>query len=197
MKQRIVEYKRTTKETEIYLRLNLDGKGISEVDTGIGFFDHMLQAFAKHGCFDLTLKAKGDLHVDQHHTVEDVGIALGEAFAQALVDKKGINRAGYFVFPMDESLGICAVDLSSRVFLEYRLKLGQKKIGAFETVNLPNFFSGFVNGAKSNLHLVLAYGKDPHHKVEACFKAFGKALRMACSRDENLKGVIPSTKGVL
>jgi imidazoleglycerol-phosphate dehydratase len=194
---RTVEIKRTTKETKIVLKLNLDGKGESKINTGIGFFDHMLEAFAKHGCFDLEITAKGDLQVDQHHTVEDVGIVLGEAFAKALGDKKGINRTGYFVFPMDESLCICAVDLSSRSHLEYRIKLPQRKIGDFETVNLPNFFSGFVNGARLNLHLIMAYGKDPHHKVECCFKAFGKAMRMACSLDKAIKGIIPSTKGVL
>ncbi len=197
MPKRIVKYNRATKETEILLNINLDGTGISKISTGIGFFDHMLEAFAKHGCFDLTIQAKGDLQVDQHHTVEDIGIALGEAFSKALGNKKGINRTGFFVFPMDESLSICAVDLSGRSFLQYRMKMTQKKIGDFDTINLPNFFAGFVNGARMNLHIVLAYGKDPHHKVEACFKAFGKAMRMACSLDKTLKGIIPSTKGVL
>jgi imidazoleglycerol-phosphate dehydratase len=197
MPKRIVEISRFTKETEIRLRINLDGKGISRINTGIGFFDHMLEAFAKHGCFDLTIQAKGDLAVDQHHIVEDIGLVLGEAFLKALGDKKGINRAGYFVFPMDEALSICAVDLSSRPFLQYRMKVSQRKIGDFETMNLPNFFAGLVNGARMNLHLVLPYGKDPHHKVEACFKALGKAMRMACSLDPELKGMILSTKGVL
>jgi imidazoleglycerol-phosphate dehydratase len=197
MTKRTATISRSTKETQIVLTLNLDGKGVSKINTGIGFFDHMLEAFAKHGCFDLTIKAKGDLMVDQHHTVEDIGIVLGEAFAKALGDKKGINRTGYFVFPMDEALSICAADLSGRPFLEYRMKVAKEKIGDFETINLPNFFAGFVNGARLNLHLVLAYGKDPHHKVEACFKAFGKAIRMACSLDQSMKGIIPSTKGVL
>lgn len=197
MRKRVIETSRTTNETSIKLRINLDGKGEAQVETGIGFFNHMLEAFAKHGCFDLQIQAKGDLHVDQHHTVEDVGIVLGEAFLQALGDKKGINRSGYFVFPMDEALSICAVDIGGRPYLKYQMKAGSKKIGDFETINLPNFFAGFVNGARLNLHLVLAYGKDPHHKVEACFKAFGKAMRMACSRDKNLKGIIPSTKGAL
>ncbi len=197
MTKRTATISRSTKETQIVLTLNLDGKGISKIDTGIGFFNHMLEAFAKHGCFDLTILAKGDLAVDQHHTVEDIGIVLGEAFAEALGDKRGINRTGYFVFPMDEALSICAADLSGRPFLEYRMKVAQRKIGDFEPINLPNFFSGFVNGARLNLHLVLAYGKDPHHKVEACFKAFGKTMRMACSLDRAMKGVIPSTKGVL
>lgn len=188
---------RSTKETQIVLMLNLDGKGISKINTGIGFFDHMLETFAKHGGFDLTIQAKGDLIVDQHHTVEDIGIVLGEAFVKALGDKKGIHRTGYFVFPMDEALSICAVDLSGRPFLEYRMKAAREKIGDFEPINLPNFFTGFVNAARLNLHLVLAYGKDPHHKVEACFKAFGKAMRMACSLDRSMKGIIPSTKGVL
>jgi len=194
---RTIKYSRKTNETKINLKIHLDGKGISQIDTGIGFFDHMLEAFAKHGCFDLSIQVKGDLHVDQHHTIEDIGIALGEAFSQVLGDKKGINRTGYFVFPMDEALSICAVDLSGRSFLKYQMKIAQKKIGDFETINLPNFFSGFVNGGRLNLHLVLAYGKDPHHKVEACFKAFGKAMRMACSLDKTIKGIIPSSKGVL
>jgi len=194
---RKAEISRITKETQIALKIDLDGKGVYKIDTGIGFFDHMLELFAKHGGFNLEIQAKGDLRVDQHHTVEDIGIALGEAFLKALGDKKGINRTGYFVFPMDEALSICAVDLSNRPFLEYRMKAGMRKIGDFETVNLPNFFAGFVGGARMNLHLVLAYGKDPHHKVEACFKAFGKAMRMACSMDRAMKGIIPSTKGVL
>lgn len=197
MSKRMVEYSRKTKETWISLKLNLDGKGISQIDTGIGFFDHMLEAFAKHGRFDLSIQAKGDLHVDQHHMVEDLGIALGEAFLKALNTKKGINRTGYFAFPMDESLSICAVDLSGRSFLKYQMKIAQRKIGDFETINLPNFFAGLVNGARMNFHMVLAYGKDPHHKVEACFKAFGKAMRMACSLDKAIKGIIPSTKGIL
>lgn len=195
--KRTAKINRTTNETQITIQLNVDGKGISHIDTGIGFFDHMLEAFAKHGGFDLQITAKGDLQVDQHHTAEDVGIALGEVFLKALGDKKGINRTGYFVFPMDESLGICAADLSGRPFLEYRLKVKERKIGDFETINLPNFFAGFVSGARLNLHLALIYGKDPHHKVESCFKAFGKAMRMACSFDPAMKGIIPSTKGVL
>lgn len=197
MSKRSVKHSRITRETEIQLKIDLDGIGVSEVSTGIGFFDHMLEAFAKHGCFDLNIRVKGDLQVDQHHTIEDIGIALGEAFSKALGDKRGINRTGYFVFPMDESLSICAADLSGRPFLEYRMKIAQRKIGDFETINLPNFFAGFVNGARMNLHIVLQYGKDPHHKVEACFKALGKTMRMACSLDKNLKGIIPSTKGVL
>lgn len=197
MSKRNVEIERFTKETQITLKLDLNGTGNAQAQTGIGFFDHMLEAFARHGCFDLIIQAKGDLYVDQHHTVEDVGIVLGEAFLKALGNKKGINRTGYFVFPMDEALSICAVDLSNRPFLEYRVKVGSKKIGDFETINMPNFFAGVVNGARMNLHLVLAYGKDPHHKIEACFKAFGRAMRMACSLDKTLKGIIPSTKGIL
>ena len=196
-RRRIAKCKRITCETTIQLQIDLDGKGRAQVETGIGFFDHMLAAFAKHGGFDLILNIGGDLHVDQHHTVEDAGIVLGEAILMALGDKKGINRAGYFAFPMDESLGICAVDLSGRSHLEYRMKIAQRKIGDFETINLANFFSGFVNGARANVHLVLLYGNDPHHKVEACFKAFGKAMRHACAKDKRLKGMMPSTKGVL
>lgn len=197
MSKRKVTITRSTKETSIDLTLNLDGKGSSKIQTGIGFFDHMLETFAKHGCFDLQLKGKGDLHVDQHHLVEDIGIALGEALLKALGDKKGINRTGYFVFPMDESLSICAVDFGGRPFLEYKVKTLPKKVGDFETINLPNFFAGLVSAARINLHLILLYGKDPHHKIESCFKALGKALRMACSTDRTLKGIIPSTKGVL
>ncbi len=197
MSKRVITLTRNTKETQIELKLNLDGKGMSEIQTGIGFFDHMLQTFAKHGGFDLELRAIGDLHIDQHHTVEDVGIALGEAFAKALGDKKGINRTGYFVFPMDESLSLCAVDFGGRPWLEYQMKIAFRKVGDFETVNLPNFFAGFVSGSRLNLHLELLKGKDPHHKIECCFKAFGKALRMACSKDKAMKGIIPSTKGVL
>lgn len=197
MPKRTVKIDRVTNETKISLKLNLEGKGISKINTGIGFFDHMLSAFAKHGGFDLTLEVQGDLYVDQHHTVEDVGIALGEAFFKALGEKRGINRTGFFVFPMDEALSLCAVDLSGRTFLEYRVKVGARKIGDFETINLPNFFAGVVNGARMNLHIVLRHGKDPHHKVESCFKAFGKAVRMACSFDKSMKGMIPSTKGLL
>ncbi len=181
--KRSAEIQRLTLETQIQLRLNVDGKGQASICTGIGFFDHLLEAMAKHGSFDVNIACQGDLHVDQHHTVEDVGIALGEAFALALKDKRGLARTGYFVFPMDESLAICAIDFSNRPHLAYQVEMAETTIGAFETVNLPNFFSGFVKGAQVNLHLQVPYGSDPHHKAEALFKAFGKALNMACSID--------------
>lgn len=195
-KDRQSKVQRQTKETSINLQLNLDGKGKSTISTGIGFFDHMLEAFSKHSCFDIQLECQGDLYVDQHHTVEDVGIVLGEAYGKAL-NKMGIARTGFFAFPMDESLAICSVDISNRPSLAYNVDVPSTKIGDFDTVNLPNFFAGFVQGALVNLHMQVPYGKDPHHMVEAIFKAFGKALRMACALDEKRKGEIPSTKGVL
>ncbi len=188
---------RRTKETDIIANLNIDGMGQACIQTGIGFFDHMLDAFTKHGGFDLKITCQGDLHIDQHHTVEDVGIVLGEAFAKALGDKRGIARSGYFVFPMDESLAICALDLSNRPHLTCNIEVGALRIGDFDTLNLSNFFSGFVKGAQVNLHVQVPYGMDPHHKVEALFKAFGKALSMACTLDATRTGVIPSTKGLL
>ena len=189
--------KRVTKETGIHLMLNIDGSGRSSISTKIGFFDHMLNAFAKHGDFNLDVVCNGDLHIDQHHTVEDIGIALGEAFTEVLKDKRGIARSGYFAFPMDESLAICSLDFSNRPCLEYNVPLAENKCGDFETVNLPNFFSGFVKGAQVNLHIQVPYGADPHHKMEAIFKAFGKALKMATRIEEKRALEIPSTKGML
>ncbi len=188
---------RNTTETQISLRLVLDGKGRFDVATGIRFLDHMLELFARHGLFDLTVKVKGDLDVDQHHTVEDVGIALGEAVAKALGARRGINRAGYFVMPMDETLGVAAIDLSGRIHSVIDLKLRVKKVGDLQAELVHDFFDGFAQGARANVHLKVLYGRSSHHQVEALFKAFARALRVACSRDRQLGKALPSTKGLL
>lgn len=188
---------RHTLETKIALSLNVDGTGQYKVSTGIRFFDHMLESFAKHGGFDLELQCVGDLDVDQHHTVEDVGIALGEAFQEALGDKRGILRAGYFVMAMDETLAVCAVDLSGRVFCVVEDQLTQPLVGDFQTELVPDFFDGFARGAKANVHVKTMYGRSNHHKIEAIFKAFARAMRGACSRDERMRELLPSTKGLL
>ncbi len=188
---------RNTTETQIRLRLVLDGKGRFDVATGIRFLDHMLELFARHGLFDLTVKVKGDLDVDQHHTVEDVGIALGEAVAKALGARRGINRAGYFVMPMDETLGVAAIDLSGRIHSVIDLKLRVKKVGDLQAELVHDFFDGFAQGARANVHLKVLYGRSSHHQVEALFKAFARALRVACSRDRQLGKSLPSTKGLL
>ena len=188
---------RNTLETKISLRLNVDGTGQYKVATGIRFFDHMLESFAKHGGFDLELGCTGDLDVDQHHTVEDVGIALGEAFQEALGDKRGILRAGYFVMAMDETLAVCAVDLSGRVSCVVDDALTQPLVGDFQTELVPDFFDGFARGAKANVHVKTMYGRSNHHKIEAIFKAFARAMRGACSRDERMRELLPSTKGLL
>jgi imidazoleglycerol-phosphate dehydratase len=188
---------RKTNETDIRLKLDLDGRGRYQVSTGIGFFDHMLELFARHGAFDLTLACKGDLHVDQHHTVEDVGIALGEAFDQALGDKKGLWRAGYFIMTMDETLGLAAVDFGGRAAAVVDTKVRTRRLGDLEAELVYDFFEGFARGARANVHLKVIYGRSNHHKVEALFKAFGRALRVACSRDRRLARMLPSTKGLL
>jgi imidazoleglycerol-phosphate dehydratase len=189
--------KRDTTETKISLRLNVDGQGKYSVSTGIRFFDHMLELFTRHGGFDLTLKCKGDLDVDQHHTVEDVGIALGEAFGIALGDKKGIMRAGYFVMAMDETLAVAAVDLSGRVAYVVDDQVTVPMVGDFQTELVADFFDGFARGAKANVHVKTMYGRSNHHKIEAIFKAFARAMRGACSRDERMREMLPSTKGLL
>lgn len=189
--------RRNTLETKISLDLNVDGTGQYKVSTGIRFFDHMLESFAKHGAFDLTLECTGDLDVDQHHTVEDVGIALGEAFQEALGDKRGILRAGYFVMAMDETLAVSAVDLSGRVSCMVDDALTQPLVGDFQTELVPDFFDGFARGAKANVHVKTMYGRSNHHKIEAIFKAFARAMRGACSRDERMRDLLPSTKGLL
>jgi imidazoleglycerol-phosphate dehydratase len=188
---------RKTAETTIVLRLALDGRGRHDVSTGIRFLDHMLQLVARHGGFDLTLKASGDLDVDQHHTVEDVGIALGEAVLAALGDRRGINRAGYFVMPMDETLGVAALDLGGRIHAVVDLKLKVRRVGDLQSELVTDFFEGFAQGARANVHLKVLYGRSSHHQIEALFKAFARALRTACSRDRRLRKVLPSTKELL
>jgi imidazoleglycerol-phosphate dehydratase len=194
---RIGTIARDTLETKISLRLNVDGAGQYTVSTGIRFFDHMLESFAKHGGFDLELKCVGDLDVDQHHTVEDIGIALGESFAEALGDKRGILRAGYFCMAMDETLAVCAVDLSGRVACVVDDQLIAPVVGDLQTELVPDFFDGFARGAKANVHVKTMYGRSNHHKIEAIFKAFARAMRGACSRDERMRELLPSTKGLL
>lgn len=194
---RTAQIERITSETQIRASLNLDGTGQYSVQTGIGFFDHMLELFAKHGGFDLTLKTTGDLHVDQHHTVEDVGIALGELFAQALGDRKGINRVGYFVQTMDETLAVVALDLGGRAATVYSDGVRAKQVGGLTVELLPDFFEAFARAVKGNVHVKVMYGRSSHHKVEAIFKGFARALKYACSTDERLKDQLPSTKGLL
>ena len=188
---------RNTNETKISLALNIDGKGRYKITTGIRFFDHMLELFTRHGAFDLKLMCKGDLDVDQHHTVEDVGIALGEAFDRALGDKKGILRAGYFIMPMDETLGIAAIDLGGRASCAVDTKVRVRLVGDLQTELVYDFFEGFASGARANVHLKVMYGRSNHHKIEALFKAFARALRFACARDQRLASMLPSTKGLL
>jgi imidazoleglycerol-phosphate dehydratase len=188
---------RETNETDIRLRLNLDGRGKSRISTGIRFFDHMLDLVTRHGAFDLEIAAKGDLDVDQHHTVEDVGIALGEAVLKALGSKRGILRAGYFLMPMDETLAAAAVDLGGRPCCVVHARISAKRVGDFETELTEDFFQGFAQAARANVHLRALYGRSSHHQVEAMFKAFARALRFAVSRDKRLRSVLPSTKGLL
>jgi imidazoleglycerol-phosphate dehydratase len=188
---------RTTKETNISIRLQIEGKGRYKVSTGIRFFDHMLELFAHHGAFDLQLAATGDLDVDQHHTVEDVGITLGQAFAEALGDKRGILRAGYFVMPMDETLGLAAVDFSGRAAAVVDTKVRVRLVGDLQSELVPDFFDGFARGAQANVHARILYGRSNHHKIEALFKAFARALRAACWRDKQMAKLLPSTKGLL
>jgi imidazoleglycerol-phosphate dehydratase len=188
---------RNTTETQISLTLTLDGKGKYEVSTGIRFFDHMLELLTRHGGFDLRLRATGDLDVDQHHTVEDVGIALGEAVSKALGDRRGINRAGYFVMPMDETLGVAAIDLSGRIHAVTDLRLKVRRVGDLEADLVHDFFDGFAQGARANVHVKVLYGRSSHHQIEALFKAFARALRYACSKDRRLARVLPSTKELL
>ncbi len=188
---------RQTKETDIELSLLIDGRGRYKVSTGIRFFDHMLELFAHHGGFDLEVKASGDLDVDQHHTVEDVGITLGQAFAQALGDKKGILRAGYFVMPLDETLGLAAVDFSGRTSAVIDSKVKTRLVGDLQSELVFDFFEGFARGANANVHLKILYGRSNHHKIESLFKAFGRAIRAACWRDKRMAKLLPSTKGLL
>jgi imidazoleglycerol-phosphate dehydratase len=189
--------RRYTKETRIEGRLAIEGRGRYEISTGIRFLDHMLELFAKHGGFDLKLKAAGDLDVDQHHTVEDCGIVLGQLFAQALGNRRGINRAGYFVMPMDETLAVAAIDLSGRPALVYRDLVRTRLVGDLQAELVEDFFGGFAAHAAANVHVRVMYGRSSHHKLEAVFKCFARALRYACSTDKRLRGQLPSTKGLL
>ena len=194
---RTAEIIRNTTETKIELHLIIEGRGQYKVSTGIRFFDHMLELFTRHGAFDLDLTCKGDLDVDQHHTVEDVGIALGEAVARAIGDKRGINRAGYFLMPMDETLAIAAIDLSGRTAYAVDTKVRTRLVGDLQSELVTDFFEGFARGAHANVHVKTMYGRSNHHKIEAIFKAFARALRVAVSRDTQLAEMLPSTKGLL
>lgn len=195
MRKGVIE--RKTTETDIRVSLALDGRGRFRNQTGIRFLDHMLDLVARHGGFDLEVRANGDLDVDQHHTVEDVGIALGEAVSQALGSKRGINRAGYFVMPMDETLAVAAIDLSGRPHAVIDTKVKVRLVGDLQSELVHDFFEGFAMGARANVHLKVLYGRSNHHKIEACFKAFARALRVAVARDRRLAKMLPSTKGLL
>ena len=188
---------RKTAETEIRIDLTIEGRGKYEVSTGIRFFDHMLELFTRHGSFNLKIAARGDLDVDQHHTVEDVGISLGEVFDRALGDRRGILRAGYFLMPMDETLGLAAVDFGGRAVAVVETKVRASRVGDLQTELVHDFFEGFARGARANVHVRVLYGRSSHHKIEALFKAFARALRVACSRDKQLGRMLPSTKGLL
>ena len=195
MRRALIE--RRTTETQIALGLGLDGKGRYQVKTGIRFLDHMLELFARHGAFDLTVVAAGDLDVDQHHTVEDLGITLGEAVTKALGNRRGINRAGYFVMPMDETLAVAAIDLGGRPHAVVSLQVQAARVGDLQTELVQDFFEGFAIGARANVHVKVLYGRSSHHKIEAVFKAFARALRVACAKDKRLARMLPSTKGLL
>jgi len=194
---RSASIERNTKETQIRGKLTVEGRGRYEISTGIRFFDHMLELFTKHGGFDLKLHATGDLDVDQHHTLEDVGIVMGQLFSKALGDRRGINRAGYFVLPMDETLAVVALDLGGRPALVYKDLVRVRLVGDLQTELVEDFFGGFTNHAGANLHAKVLYGRSNHHKIEAIFKCFARALKYACSTDKRLRDQLPSTKGLL
>lgn len=194
---RTARLQRKTNETDIRLALTIEGRGRYKVSTGIRFFDHMLELFARHGAFDLDLNCDGDLDVDQHHTVEDVGIALGEAFDRALGNKRGILRAGYFLMPMDETLGMAAVDFGGRSESVVETKVRTRLVGDLQSELVHDFFDGFARGARANVHVKLLYGRSNHHKIESLFKAFARAVRVACSKEKRLAKMLPSTKGLL
>ncbi|EKD64288.1 MAG: hypothetical protein ACD_51C00028G0014 [uncultured bacterium] len=196
MKKRIAKISRKTKETEITLSLNLDGKGVYKIETGIGFLDHMLELFSKHSLIDLDIEAKGDLNVDEHHTIEDVGICLGQAIKEALGDKKGIERYG-FLLPMDEVLAEVAIDLGGRPYMVWNVKFKREKIGDMPTEMFEDFFKAVSDGMSANLHINIKYGRNEHHMAEGIFKAFARALRMAAGKTERGKNILPSTKGKL
>ncbi|HUE84915.1 MAG TPA: imidazoleglycerol-phosphate dehydratase HisB [Vicinamibacterales bacterium] len=195
MRKALIE--RVTGETQIRLAFTIDGTGRFENRTGVRFLDHMLDLVARHGAFDLKVQAQGDLDVDQHHTVEDLGIALGEAVDKALGSRKGINRAGYFVMPMDETLAVAAIDLGGRPHTVVDTKVKVRLVGDLQTELVHDFFEGFAMGARANVHVKVMYGRSNHHKIEACFKAFARALRVACARDKRMAKMLPSTKGLL
>jgi len=188
---------RKTKETDIKIELNIDGKGETDISTPIPFLSHLLDNFARHGLFDLKIKAKGDIKIDQHHTVEDIGICLGEAFKKALRDKKGINRAGYFIFPLDEALSVVALDISGRAFLNFNCKFKKAKIGDLDSDLIKEFFWGLVRHLEATLHIRVLSGENEHHKAESIFKAFGKAMKIACSKEKRILKELPSTKGLI
>jgi len=194
---RKVKLSRKSRETEIKISLKIDGSGKYKIKTPINFLTHMLEGFAKHGMFDLEISAKGDIDIDQHHTVEDLGMQLGQAFKNSLGNKKGINRAGFFAFPMDDSLGIVSVDLSGRPYLVFKTKFKKRTMGDLDSECVKEFFSGFSMGCGCNLAVYVPYGDNDHHKVEAVFKAFGKAMNSACSKNKKLKEIVLSTKGIL
>ena len=193
---RMAEVTRKTKETDIAIKLDLDGTGKSQIETGIGFFNHMLEGFSKHGLFDLECNVNGDLEVDGHHTVEDTGIVLGEAIKQAIGDKKGIKRFGYFILPMDDALALCAVDLSGRPYFSFECEFDTERVGNLDTQLVKEFFYAVSYSAGMNLHIKMLSGHNDHHKIEAIFKAFAKALDQAVSKDERITDVL-STKGTL
>jgi imidazoleglycerol-phosphate dehydratase len=197
MSDRSAKVSRKTLETQISVVLNLDGEGNSSFDTGIPFLEHMLEQIARHGSFDLAISATGDLDIDDHHTVEDIGITLGQAFKEALADKKGIMRYGHAYVPLDEALSRVVIDFSGRPGIEYRVKFSRPRIGQFDVDLIHEFFQGFVNHAPATLHIDNLAGQNAHHIAETMFKAFGRALRFAVSKDERMQGVIPSTKGSL
>lgn len=194
---RKTSFQRTTKETDIKIELNIDGKGKTDVLTPINFLNHLLSNFAKHGLFDLKIRARGDIEIDQHHTVEDVGICLGEAFKTVLGDKKGINRSGYFVFPLDEALSVVAVDISGRAYLNFDCRFKKEKIGDLDSDLIKEFFWGFVRHLQATIHIKALYGENEHHKAESIFKAFGKAMKVACSKEKRILKELPSTKGLI
>jgi len=194
---RTARIERKTRETDISIELNIDGKGSHDIKTPIGFLGHLLESFSKHGLFDIKMSIKGDLEVDQHHLIEDSGIVLGKAFKKALGDKKGINRAGYFVYPMDDALAVVAIDIGGRPYLQFEVKFKRRFCGEFDTDLLEDFFYGFSVNLGANIVVRMPYGRSDHHKIEATFKAFSKAMKMACSKDPRLIEDIPSTKGLI
>ncbi len=197
MVARTASVRRDTKETRIAVELNLDGRGESSFHTGVPFLDHMLDQVARHGMLDLEVRAEGDLHIDAHHTVEDIGITLGEAFLQALGDKKGLTRYGHAYVPLDEALSRVVIDFSGRPGLDYQVAFSRPRIGEFDVDLLQEFFQGFVNSARATLHVDVLRGRNAHHVAETVFKAFGRAVRMAVTPDERAEGIVPSTKGRL